>query len=298
MNKKFALSSLRMQNSEFIGLMLKLLVFAEGITSEEALSSVLPFKTDVGILNRHLAENCNETASQTAQRLHEERLDAYMALRYNVKSLLRSPSVNHASAGTKYWNIIEKVEDPRRANQDAATRALGVLLSSFHEIDSNERVEMGIESCVKTLADRQNDFIAAAQMRGQEADYRIEHTTLKLRKNCLESFYALAFHAAARARNHADVGCANFVEQANGEIDMRKRLLKTRRTLAQKAAEEGKVVEEGKVAEGNNANKDLAIADVGNVAVEANAPENGHIVEMATGPEEVRVPERMTDAAV
>jgi len=249
MNNISTINYAKMQNSEFIGLMLKILVFAESIAAEEVAASLAAFKTDVNALNKHLAENYGETPSKTAQRIHEERIAAYVALRYCVKSLMVSPDTLHAVAGAKYWNMVEKTEDPRRANQDAATRALDILLAGFREVDAKELAEMGADICVNALAERQADFIAAAKVRGQEADSRIERATRKLRRACYNSFRALAYHAVARATNNSDKECVEFVKQANGEIDMRRSQLKTRRTLAKKAAEEKDAAEKSSSAE-------------------------------------------------
>jgi len=248
MNNISTINSTVLQNSEFLGLMLKLLVFAESLTAAEMLPSITAFKANVNELSRHLTENIGESTAKTARNLNEHRISAYISLRHWIKGLANSLNTQNAIAGAKFWRAVEKIEDPRRSNQDAVTRAMKSLIENFRSFDATELSTHGVEPYIVAIEERQAAFIEAARNRGQEKDSRIERETAKLRTRCHRSFYALANHAFALATNAGDKECIEFVEQANGEIEARKCQLKTRKTLAKKAAEEKKVAEEKKAA--------------------------------------------------
>jgi len=260
MNNILSINSYCMQNSEFLGLMQKFLVFAESLSGDELRPSVAAFRFKVDVLKNHIGERFSETEAHAAKRLHEERLAAYSALRHSVKGLVMAPDASLKAAGARYWNIIEKTDDPRRANQDAVTHLFRGIIDAFHAFDESELIHYGVQVYVNLMERLQTEYIEAAKARGEVAKPRIDNATRMYRKGCFEAFNVLRFYAYARAVSHGDEECMAFVEECNGEMELRKRQLKARKTLAKKEAEG---VAENAAVEGA---AEGAAADVSNAA--------------------------------
>jgi len=257
-----SIDSYSLQNSEFLGLMQKLSVFAETLSSNEILSSVAKFRSKVKVLEKVLEVELGEPVTRQAQHFNSERLVAYSALRHCVKGLTLSPNKRISEAGAKFWNVIEAVDDPRNQNQDAATHTLNALTCIFRKFDSAEMASFGVLMHLETIESSQEAFIGAAKLRGQKADSRVKNATRKSRKECYEAFRTLIFHAFARADNIGDTECQDFVEQCNGELSLRKSLLKTRKTLAAKSSEESEKAENNEVATNETAANDVVPNEV------------------------------------
>jgi len=259
----------RMRNSEFLGLMQKLLVFAEALSVQELLSSVATFRRKVEVLEGRLNESFDVPDAHVAKRAHTERLLAYSALRHCVKGLTMVPDAQVKSVAAVYWRIIETVSDPRRANQDAVTFLLKEIVDAFRALDQANLVRYGVEFHVKAVEDCQAEYMEAARGRGEQANSRICHVTRRYRKECIEAFNVLRYFAYARAISHADEECVAFMEQCDVEIELRKSRMKARGTLAKKASAENEGsdeasangVEAGDVAAEGDVAEESAVAD-------------------------------------
>jgi len=243
-----SIDSYRMQNSEFLGLMQKISVFAEKLSLNEIQPSVTTFKLKVKALEKALEVEFDESAAHQAQCYNNDRLAAYSALRYSVKGLTFSPIEGVSEAGAKYWHVIEIVDDPRCQNQDAITSTLRTLTHAFREFDAEEMARWGVLVHLEAIEACQAAFIKAAMLRGQKAESYVKKATRKKRKDCYEAFRLLIYYTFARAENNGDTECQDFVAQCNGELGLRKSQLKTRKTLATKKAEESENAEDNETA--------------------------------------------------
>ncbi len=233
--KLININSAKLTNKDFLGMHSKIGTLAERITVKDLSTPVENYKKSIDALNEHLLANYEETAGHATCRCDGERNIAYMACRKYVASLCGSPDEAVSSAAQKAKVVFDKNGNPVRLNQDGATAAIRAVTESLRALDASVLDVLGLEPWIVKLEQTQAAFINAAIVRGQERDTRVLQATLSLRAQCTENFKVLAAYALGVASVKNDSGCVEFVTGANGEIEMRKALLKSVRSRKETA---------------------------------------------------------------